>query len=253
VLKNSDAFSAFAMRLSYEQNLLDNGITLIAGVDEVGRGPLAGPIVVAAVILDLSKVLKELNAVSNGQDSTSQSTARNNDVSSLENEKFYWQINDSKKISHNSRNKLNALILKESICYSIVEASNKEIDQLGIGAITKILFHKAVKQLPKVPQHVLTDCFKIKELPSTSQTNIIKGDSKSISIAAASIIAKVYRDTLMEEHHKTYPHYGFATNKGYGTAEHITALKQHGHCDLHRLSFEPVKSLVYSQHPGNVS
>jgi ribonuclease HII len=214
------------MLFNYEKELLDKNIALIAGVDEVGRGPLAGPMVVCAVILDSKKI----------------NNLTNNDVSSPELE-LYCQINDSKKLSPKTRSKLSDFITNVSICYSLIEISNTEIDSAGIGPCTQKAFYNAVHDLKVKPQYVLTDSFPIKCMPKDSQSNIIKGDSLSISIAAASIVAKVYRDNLMDNMHTKYPQYGFCQHKGYGTVKHMAALKQYGPCESHRRSFEPVKSM----------
>ncbi|OGC70729.1 ribonuclease HII [candidate division WWE3 bacterium RIFOXYC1_FULL_39_7] len=222
--------------LSFEKELFNKGVTKIAGVDEVGRGPLAGPIVAAAVILDLEYIF---NSYSVGE------SHRNNDVLS-EKAELYSQINDSKKLTHVKRTKLSSFIISEAVSYSIFEVSNQDLDRDGLRIATQTLFREAVKSLSIQPEHVLTDHFKIKSLDPKIQTNINQGDARSISIAAASIIAKVYRDALMENMHKMYPGYGFQHNKGYGTREHIEAIKKLGPTEIHRKSFEPLRSLIKS-------
>jgi ribonuclease HII len=216
----------------YEKSLYKKGIRYIAGVDEVGRGPLAGPMVASAVILDLERIKFMFE-----DDFT------NNDVLD-ETLKIYTQINDSKILSHKKRLYIRDMIVIEAITYSIVEIEHTHIDKMGISSATQDVFFKSVTKLKKVPEHILTDNFEIKKITKEHQTNIVRGDNKSISIAAASIIAKVYRDELMGKMHDKYPEYGFVRNKGYGTKEHLNALHKHGHCDIHRKSFEPLKSLL---------
>jgi ribonuclease HII len=220
--------------IQFEQALFVQGTKYIAGVDEVGRGPLAGPFVVAAAILDLSKILNQ---------QISSDPARNNDVLSNEHN-LYTDINDSKLVSRKKRDKINQFLLNEVISYSIVVIGNRELDHVGIGRATQQAFYQAIQKLAVKPQHILTDMFPIKQIPQEKQTNIPQGDKKSITIGAASIIAKVYRDALMEDYHKTYPLYGFDKNMGYGTKYHLQALQQHGPCEIHRRSFGPVKNWV---------
>jgi ribonuclease HII len=219
----------------FERNLYNKGIKYIAGIDEVGRGPLAGPFVVSAVILDLDKIFsKELEYLIN-------------DVQSIEKESeawCYYQINDSKLVSAKKRDVLADFIKKEAVSYSIVSFSPEKVDELGISEITQLAFYNAVKNLKIKPEKVFTDTFEIKKLTQEDQTNIISGDKKSISIAAASIIAKVYRDKIMIEEHLKYPVYGFDKHKGYGTKFHLEALYEYGPCEIHRKSFHPVKGLL---------
>ncbi len=211
--------------IRYEKSLWDKGIRYIAGVDEVGRGPLAGPLVVCAVILDLNKI-----RVANYAE-----PSMINDV--------YSQIKDSKKITDRNRRKIEQKLKNEVITYSIVKISNKEIDKIGIAKATQKAFYNAITKLKIPAEHILTDMFAIKNLSSEKQTNIPKGDSLSITIGAASIIAKVYRDNLMIKFHTKYPKYGFDRHKGYGTAKHMQAIKKMGICPIHRKSFEPIKSM----------
>ena len=193
----------------YEDALIREGITLIAGVDEVGRGPLIGPVVTAAVILPKDY--------------------KNED------------INDSKKLTEKKREKLYDIIKKDAIAIGIGMCSEKVIDEINILEATKKAMKEAINNLEVKPNHVLIDAVKLDiDLPSTS---IIKGDAKSISIAAASIIAKVTRDRMLVEMDKEYPIYDLAKNKGYGTKKHIEALNKYGPCKYHRLSFEPVKTI----------
>lgn len=177
----------------------------VAGVDEVGRGPLAGPIVAAAVILDLDKLI--------------------------------YYINDSKKINELKRSELSDIIKGCAIDYNIAEISNEDIDRKGIGYCNNEVFIKAVKGLKTTPNIVLTDGYAIKNWDGPYNEYVIKGDLKSASIACASIIAKVYRDDLMKKYALEYPNYGFNRNVGYGTGEHILAIKKYGETTVHRKSF----------------
>lgn len=182
--------------------------SLLAGVDEVGRGPLAGPIVSAAVILDLN---------------------------CLDDEMILY-LNDSKKLSEKKREELSAIIKEKAIAYKITECSNDEIDEKGIGFCNNDVFLKAVDGLKECPNIVLSDGYKVRGIEIENKC-VIKGDTKSASIAAASIIAKVYRDNLMKEYAKKYPEYGFENNVGYGAKKHVDAIKEHGATEIHRMSF----------------
>ena len=193
----------------YENYLYNKGVIYVAGIDEVGRGPLAGPVVTAIVILK-------------------------KDCSIL-------GINDSKKLSQSKREELYEKICEESIDYSVGIVSPEEIDEINILQATYKAMRKAIDGLKIKPNHILVDALTIPEV-DLPQTGIIKGDEKSISIGAASIIAKVTRDRMMVEYDKVYPGYGFADNKGYGSAKHIEAIKKQGICPLHRKSF--VKNFV---------
>lgn len=183
--------------------------SLIAGVDEVGRGPLAGPIVGAAVILDLD-VLKDKNLL--------------------------LGIKDSKKLSCKSREELSDIIKSKALAFSIASLDNNLIDTRGIAWCNNEIFRMSVADLEKKPALVLSDGYPIKNF-SIPNSYIIKGDAKSANIACASIIAKVYRDNLMKEYAKLYPGYGFEDNAGYGTQEHIQAIKKQGPSKIHRMSF----------------
>ncbi len=176
----------------------------ICGIDEVGRGPLAGPVVAGAVILD-----------------------RNRDI---------YYLNDSKKLSEAKREELAAIIKEHAIEYQLGVVSPAVIDDINILQATYKAMQTAVHAFRHTPDVLLNDAVIIPELPM-QQVKIIKGDAKSISIAAASIIAKVERDHMMMEYDKLYPEYGFAKNKGYGSAEHIAALKKYGPCPIHRTTF----------------
>ena len=195
--------------LAYEKELYAQGIHLIAGVDEVGRGPLAGPVVVAAVILPENCKIPGLN--------------------------------DSKKIPKSKHKEIYEAVLQNAIAIGIGVKDNQVIDQVNIYEATKLAMMEAIGQLEPQPQHLLIDAMKL-DLP-ISQTSIIKGDANSLSIAAASIVAKVTRDQMMEEFDKEYPGYDFAKNAGYGTANHLAGLDQLGVTPIHRRSFEPVKSM----------
>ena len=195
--------------LAYEKELYTQGIQLIAGVDEVGRGPLAGPVVAAAVILPKGCKIPGLN--------------------------------DSKKIPKSKHKEIYEAVLQNAIAIGIGVKDNHVIDQVNIYEATKLAMMEAIGQLDPQPQHLLIDAMKL-DLP-ISQTSIIKGDANSLSIAAASIVAKVTRDQMMEEFDKEYPGYDFAKNAGYGTANHLAGLDQLGVTPIHRRSFEPVKSM----------
>ena len=195
--------------LAYEKELYAQGIDLIAGVDEVGRGPIAGPVVAAAVILPKACKIPGLN--------------------------------DSKKIPKSKHKAIYEAVLQKAIAIGIGVKDNHVIDQVNIYEATKLAMMEAIGQLEPQPQHLLIDAMKL-DLP-ISQTSIIKGDANSLSIAAASIVAKVTRDQMMEEFDKEYPGYDFAKNAGYGTANHLAGLDQLGVTPIHRRSFEPVKSM----------
>ena len=176
----------------------------VAGIDEAGRGPLAGPVVAAAVILP-----KDI---------------------------FLPFLNDSKKVTEKRRDVLFDQIKQEAIAYGIGIASNALIDDINILQATYEAMREAISKLNKTPDILLVDAVHIPGI-NIKQVGIVKGDAKSVNIAAASILAKVTRDRLMLEYDKIYPEYGFASNKGYGTAKHIEALKAYGACDIHRRTF----------------
>ncbi len=191
----------------FEEELYDSGKLYIAGCDEAGRGPLAGPVVVAAVILKPNTHIKG--------------------------------INDSKKLTEKKREELYKIIIKEALCYNIVFVSEKEIDRLNILQATKKGMMECLLGLEIKPEHALIDAVSLNELP-IEHTSIIKGDAKSASIAAASILAKVSRDHYMEKMDIKYPNYGFKKHKGYCTKAHIKALEMYGPCKIHRKTFNPV-------------
>lgn len=203
-----------AAMYGYEQAARAKGYKLIAGVDEAGRGPLAGPVSVAAVILPPDLYLPK--------------------------------INDSKKISAKVREELYDEIQAKAIAIGTALVDAKTIDRVNIYQATINGMYNAIFALDPEPQAVLIDAMPLEKLPMPVQP-IIKGDAKSASIAAASIIAKVRRDRLMDEYDKKYPEYGFAQHKGYGTAQHLEALRKFGPCPIHRLSFEPIHSMVNNE------
>jgi ribonuclease HII len=216
------------MLIQYEKKLWDRGISLIAGVDEVGRGCLAGPMVVGAVILDAGQL-------------------RNSDVpEQIFN--LYDSIKDSKKLTPKRRKELSYFILENALAYRIETISNTNLDRWGISKATQIGFFNSVNRLKLKSQHIFTDSFNIKVMGAECQTNIVHGDNLSITVAAASIIAKVFRDELMIKLHREneeYQKYCFDRHKGYGTKYHIDAIRKYGICDLHRKSFEPMKSTYF--------
>ncbi len=186
----------------YERQYAELGF--LCGIDEVGRGPLAGPVCAAAVILPKDHPVLYLN--------------------------------DSKKLSEKKREELFEVLQKEAVSIGVAFESPEVIDRINILQATYSAMRKAVAQLDPQPDGTLNDAVTIPGL-AVRQVPIIKGDAKSVSIAAASIIAKVTRDRLMEEYDAVYPQYHFAKNKGYGTAEHIAALREYGPCPIHRRSF----------------
>lgn len=196
--------------LTYEKELYAQGIQLIAGVDEVGRGPLAGPVVAAAVILPNNCKIPGLN--------------------------------DSKKIPKSKHQAIYQAVLDQAISVGIGVKDNHVIDQVNIYEATKLAMLEAIHELEPQPQHLLIDAMKL-DLP-ISQTSIIKGDANSLSIAAASIVAKVTRDQMMAAYNQEYPGYDFAQNAGYGTTKHLEGLEKQGVSPIHRRSFEPIKSMT---------
>ena len=179
-------------------------LAYVAGIDEAGRGPLAGPVVAAAVILP-----KDI---------------------------FLPFLNDSKKVTEKRRDVLFDEIKQNAIAYGIGIASNTLIDEINILQATYEAMREAINELEKTPDVLLVDAVHVPDI-NIKQVGIVKGDAKSVNIAASSILAKVTRDRLMAEYDKIYPEYGFASNKGYGTATHIAALKEIGPCAIHRKSF----------------
>ena len=192
-----------------QQELEDEGIFPVVGIDEAGRGPLAGPVVAAAVILDPEVRLSGLD--------------------------------DSKKLSAKKREKLYNIISEEAVAFATGIVDNKMIDQINIQQASFLAMKKAVTALNKTPGYLLVDGnFKIPRVKIQQET-VVNGDGLVNCIAAASIMAKVTRDRIIDRYHEKYPQYGFINNKGYGTEEHINALEKYGVCPLHRLSYSIVK------------
>ncbi|MCH4165630.1 MAG: ribonuclease HII [Lentilactobacillus diolivorans] len=202
--------AAFEHRFKYERELWHKGIHYIAGVDEVGRGPLAGPVVAAAAILP-----KDFDLI---------------------------DVNDSKQLTPEKRLSLAPIIRKEALCVSIGLVSNEKIDQFNIYQATRMAMKQAIESLSPSPEEIIVDAMQI-NVP-IDQIRLIKGDAKSISVSAASVVAKVYRDQLMDDYAKIYPQYDFHHNAGYGTAKHLAALKKYGPTPIHRRSFSPVQKFL---------
>ncbi|WP_240366832.1 ribonuclease HII [Bombilactobacillus bombi] len=200
---------SFEQRLQIEKHFWNQG-QVVAGIDEVGRGPLAGPVVTAAVVLPANIDL--------------------------------WEINDSKQLSAAKRRQLYTQILAVALDVSVGVGERQLIDEKDIYHATEITMAQAVKQLNIKVDHLLVDAMHVPV--NVAQTKLIKGDARSISIGAASIIAKVYRDELMQTYAQIYPHYGFENNAGYGTKEHLSGLATYGICPLHRHSFAPIKKYL---------
>ena len=193
-----------------EEEMHNQGINYICGIDEAGRGPLAGPVVVAAAIMPRNSMIEG--------------------------------VNDSKKLSEKKREALYELITNEAIAWGVGIIDQKEIDRINILNATKEGLTTAVKSLQIKPDRIIVDALNGIDTLGIPYTSIIKGDAKCYSIAAASIIAKVTRDRIMRQWDEIYPMYGFEKHKGYGTAAHIAAIKEYGLCPLHRLSF--VKNII---------
>ncbi|MBO5348761.1 MAG: ribonuclease HII [Clostridia bacterium] len=193
-----------------DNSVFNEGYEYVCGIDEAGRGPLAGPVVVAAVIMPKDSMIEG--------------------------------VNDSKKVSEKKREKLYDLIIEEAISYSVGIVDQNEIDRINILNATKAGLTETIKTLKVKPDVILVDALTNIDTCGVQYRSIVKGDAKSYSIAAASIIAKVTRDRIMRQWDEIYPQYGFAKHKGYGTAAHIAAIKENGLCPLHRLSF--VKNII---------
>lgn len=190
-------------KLEYERKHLEKGCKYIAGIDEVGRGPLAGPVVCACVIMPLDDVIDG--------------------------------VDDSKKLSEKKREKLNEIILSKAIAVSICQVDEKTIDEINILQATRLCMKNCVESLSQKPDVLFVDALKLDV--DAPQVSIIKGDFKSYTIGCASIVAKVYRDKLMEKYDEIYPEYGFKKHKGYGTKAHIDAIREVGPCSIHRMTF----------------
>ena len=188
-----------------EKAARNEGYNIVCGVDEAGRGPLAGPVCAAAVILPEDCVIDGLN--------------------------------DSKKISEAKREKLYDVIIEKAVAYSVCYGMLHEVEQYNILEATYLAMNRAVQGLPVKPDLALIDGNRVPKGATVPCKTVVKGDSKSFSIAAASILAKVTRDRLMLEYAQKYPQYGFEKHKGYGTKDHYAAIKEHGICEIHRKSF----------------
>ena len=193
-----------------ELKLYESGFEYVCGIDEAGRGPLAGPVVVASVILPKNSMIEG--------------------------------VNDSKKVSEKKREKIYEEIIKEAISYGIAIIDEKEIDDINILKATKKGVTECIRNLEVKPNIILIDALEGIDTLQIPYKSVIKGDAKHYSIAAASILAKVTRDRIMRKYDLLYPEYGFIQNKGYGTAKHIQVIKEKGICEIHRKSF--VKNFI---------
>lgn len=205
-MEPTDIFEAEARRCGYR---------FVAGLDEAGRGPLAGPVVAAAVILPRRC--------------------------------FIPGLNDSKQVAAKDRERLYDEIMRRALSLGIGQASAQEIDRLNILEATRLAMRRAVQAMALQPDFLLIDAVSLKA-PRLPQRPIIIGDGLSVSIAAASILAKVSRDRLMRDYHQRYPHYNFKDHKGYATEEHLRLLAEHGPCDIHRQYFRPVSAVQMGLH-----
>lgn len=212
-------------RFAFEREWWRKGTLHLAGVDEAGRGPLAGPVVAAAVCLPPLWLDSGLPAALHG-------------------------LNDSKQLTERMREEFFAVLTTHpEIRFGIARVEAGQIDEINILQATHLAMNLALEQLRPAPQHVLVDGRPVPTL-RFPQTAIVKGDALSYSIAAASVLAKVTRDRLMLDYHREFPHYGFAEHKGYGTPQHLAALAQHGPCPLHRRSFQwqkPVQTELFAE------
>lgn len=210
--------------LQFEQDAWAKGLQRLAGVDEAGRGPWAGPVVAAAVIFDPAFVTREQNGLLKG-------------------------LTDSKKLTARSRERFfEILTASASVEVGVGRADPEEIDRLNILRATHQAMARALLALTPLPAHALVDGGRVHGLPCPS-TSIIRGDSLSLSVAAASVAAKVTRDRIMQELSGRFPLYGFERHKGYGTADHRAALRKYGPCPVHRRSFRPVKACLAGPGP----
>ena len=192
----------------FEELARSEGFLFVAGVDEVGRGCIAGPVVAAACILDQARAVPK-------------------------------DLNDSKKLTEKQRDEIAEELRSSAVSFAVGEVDAEEIDRINILEATKLAMVKAIENLNPSADYLLIDALRIKQI-SLPQKPIIKGDSVAYSIAAASVIAKTHRDALMKTYHGEYPQYGFASHKGYGCKTHYDALRQHGPCPLHRKTFRGV-------------
>ena len=198
-------------RLNFEKELYEQGYSLIAGVDEAGRGPLVGPVVAGAVILPVNYSLPGLN--------------------------------DSKQISEKKREKLFDIIMNDAIAVGVGIVDNKKIDEINILEASRLAMKLAIEDLKVKPDYVLSDAMKLTNI-DIPYKDIVHGDALSLSIAAGSIIAKVTRDRMLMELDKEYPEYGFAKHKGYPTKAHLEAIKKYGVLDCYRFTYKPVSDLI---------
>ena len=225
-IMNNKELARLKWMYKYELFQKAKGINVIAGIDEAGRGPLAGPVVASAVILP--------------------------DLLSNSDYEQWEGINDSKKLSAKKRERLYNRIIEYPKAYvGIGIVSERKIDEINILRATQMAMRIALNNLPVIPQFVLVDGMTIPDV-KIRQQKIINGDCLSLSIASASIIAKVTRDNIMRDYHQKYPQYGFNRHKGYGTKEHFRLLKQYGYCRIHRKSFRPVSLMREIDYPESV-
>ena len=206
-----DLFDREGDPLAFERNAHLFGYARIAGLDEAGRGPLAGPVVAAAVVLPPDRLISG--------------------------------VTDSKQVPEPERERLYDVIRGQALCYGIGIVGERTIDEVNIYQATIIAMERALQALSPQPDYLLLDAMTLPRV-SIPQKSLIKGDCRSHSIAAASILAKVARDRLMCDLHKKYPQYNFEKHKGYGTREHIALIQKYGPCDAHRKSFNPVAAML---------
>lgn len=213
LIKKQQLYEAFQQSLFYEQQAKLQGYQFIVGVDEVGRGPLAGPVVAAAVI--------------------------------LADDCYIEGLTDSKKLTAKKRQQLFEIIQQQAVAIGVGIVDHQIIDEINILEATKLAMYQAIEQVKQSIDidYLLIDALTLPNI-TLPQLPLIKGDVKSASIAAASIIAKQTRDELMCQYAKQYPQYGFEQHAGYGTKQHLASIQQYGICDIHRLTFEPIKSRV---------
>ncbi len=202
--------------LSFERSARASGFTCIAGLDEAGRGPLAGPVVAAAVVLPEGLLIPGLT--------------------------------DSKQVAEEARDRLFDLVREQAVCFGVGIAGERLIDEVNILQATIIAMERALQALDPKPDYLLLDALTLPRV-AIPQNPLIKGDCRSHSIAAASILAKVTRDRLMLELHERYPQYNFRKHKGYGTREHLLLLRKHGPCEAHRKTFHPVCEMLRGEAP----
>lgn len=200
--------------LVFERALWKAGLSSVAGADEAGRGCLAGPVTAAVVILPYDELIAD----------------------------HLQEVRDSKQLTAEKRERVKSKVESFSLAWAVGEADNQEIDQLGIVPATRIAIWRALDRLHLKPDHILIDYLDLPDL-STPQTCLVKGDARSLSIAAASILAKTHRDSLMAVYATSFPGYGFETNMGYGTASHRQAIRALGPCSLHRMTFAPMREM----------